>query len=106
MRAHRTDPVSLTFALIFLAIATWWLVAKLLDLPVPDAGWYVAGLLIVVGALGLLGALRAGRASAAPATAPPAAPSTADLAAPSTARPAAFSARASTTTASTRSADR
>lgn len=75
MRAHRTDPVSLTSGLIFLAVAAWWLVAKLLDLTAPDAGWFVAGLLIVVGVLGLLGALRAGRASTVSATASPADPS-------------------------------
>lgn len=80
MRAHRTDPVSLIFALVFLAIAAWWLVAQLLDLPVPDAGWFVAGLLILVGVLGLLGALRAGRASAASATAAPAESAPADRA--------------------------
>lgn len=93
MRAHRTDPVSLTFALVFLAIAAWWLVAKLLDLTVPDAGWFVAGLLIIVGVLGLLGALRAGRASAAPATAPPAASSPAE---PAAAHPATASADVAT----------
>jgi hypothetical protein len=70
VKAHRTDPVSLTFALIFLAIAAWWLVVKIVGLRIPDAGWFVAGLLIVAGVLGLLGALRAARSSAAPVTAP------------------------------------
>jgi hypothetical protein len=71
MRAHRTDPVSLTFALIFLAIVAWWLVVQIAGLTVPDVGWFVAGLLIVAGVLGLLGALRAGRSPAAPVTAAP-----------------------------------
>ncbi|HEX2772723.1 MAG TPA: hypothetical protein VHN18_09875 [Micromonosporaceae bacterium] len=71
MRTHRTDAVSLTFALIFLAIAAWWLVVKIVGLTVPDVGWFVAGLLIVAGVLGLLGALRAGRSPAAPVTGPP-----------------------------------
>jgi hypothetical protein len=71
MRAHRTDPVSLTFALIFLAVAAWWLVVQIAGLTVPDVGWFVAGLLIVAGVLGLLGALRAGRSAAASATPAP-----------------------------------
>ncbi|MFC7544906.1 hypothetical protein [Plantactinospora sp. GCM10030261] len=61
MKAHRTDMVSFTFALIFLAIAGWWLVAQLLNLRVPAVGWFVAGGLIVFGSLGLLAALRSGR---------------------------------------------
>lgn len=71
MKAHRTDGVSLTFALIFLAIAAWWLVAQFLDLTLPAVGWMLAGALILIGVLGLLGALRSGR-SAAPAGAGPA----------------------------------
>jgi hypothetical protein len=78
VRAHRTDPVSLTFALIFLAIAAWWLVAKISGLTVPDVGWFVAGLLIVVGVLGLLAAMRTARSPATPVTAPPDAPGDAD----------------------------
>lgn len=61
MRAHRTDKVSLTFALIFLAIAAWWLVAQIIDLALPAVGWFVAGALILIGFFGLLGALRSGR---------------------------------------------
>jgi hypothetical protein len=71
MRAHRTDPVSLTFGLIFLASAAAWLVGKIVSWTIPDVGWFVAGLLIVAGVLGLLGALRAGRSSAAPAAGSP-----------------------------------
>ena len=67
MKAHRTDGVSLTFGLIFLAITAWWLVAQLLDLSLPDIGWILAGALILIGVLGLLGALRSGRAGSAPA---------------------------------------
>ena len=71
MRTHRTDPVSLTFGLIFLAIAAVWLAVKIGGWTVPNVGWFVAGLLIVAGVVGLLGALRAGRSPATPATGVP-----------------------------------
>ncbi|WP_232534013.1 hypothetical protein [Plantactinospora sp. KBS50] len=85
MKAHRTDQVSLIFAILFLAIAGWWLVAQLLDLVVPALGWFVAGGLILLGMLGLVGALRSGGTpAAAPEGAAGAAPSSA---APSSAAP-------------------
>lgn len=74
MKAHRTDGLSLTFGLVFLAIVAWWLVAATVDLSLPNLGWFVAGALIVLGLLGLVGALRSGRDAApvsAPVTAPP-----------------------------------
>ncbi|GAA2708522.1 hypothetical protein GCM10010429_21800 [Micromonospora olivasterospora] len=61
MKAHRTDLVSLVFALLFLGLAAWWLAAQLLGLALPPVGWFLAGGLILVGVLGLVGALRAGR---------------------------------------------
>ncbi|GAA4688674.1 hypothetical protein [Phytohabitans rumicis] len=61
MKPHRTDGVSLTFALIFLSMATWWFIAQLVDLELPVVGWFVASALILLGALGLIGALRSGR---------------------------------------------
>lgn len=64
MKAHPTDRVSLGFALIFLAVAGWWLVAQVANLQLPALGWFVAGGLILLGVLGLLGALRSGRGSA------------------------------------------
>jgi hypothetical protein len=68
MKAHRTDGISLSFALIFLAIVGWWLLAQVVDLDLPAVGWFVAGALILLGVLGLFGALRAARqAPAAPA---------------------------------------
>jgi hypothetical protein len=67
MKAHRTDGISLSFALIFLAIVGWWLLAQVVDLDLPAVGWFVAGALILLGVLGLFGALRAARqAPAAP----------------------------------------
>lgn len=64
MKVHPTDKVSLGFALIFLAVAGWWLVAQIVNLELPTLGWLVAGGLILVGVLGLIGALRSGRGSA------------------------------------------
>ncbi|WFE23438.1 hypothetical protein O7621_09205 [Solwaraspora sp. WMMD937] len=61
MKRHRTDGVSLTFGLIFLLIAGWWLIAQSVNLPLPRVGWIVAGGLILIGVLGLVGALRSGR---------------------------------------------
>jgi hypothetical protein len=62
VKAHRTDLLSLAFGLLFLAIAAWWLLAQLLGLVLP-IGWLLAGVLVVIGALGLLGAVRAFRAA-------------------------------------------
>lgn len=61
MKPHRTDGVSLTFALIFLSLVGWWLLAQLFNLPLPAVGWFIAGALIFLGVLGLFGALRSGR---------------------------------------------
>jgi hypothetical protein len=61
MKPHRIDAVSLTFALMFLVVAGWWLVAQAVDLGLPAVGWFVAGGLILFGLLGLLGALRSAR---------------------------------------------
>lgn len=71
MKPHRTDGVSLTFAMIFLSLVAWWLLSRLFELPLPAVGWFVAGALIFIGALGLLGALRSGRGEQ-PAPPPPA----------------------------------
>ncbi|MDG4763782.1 hypothetical protein O7632_06615 [Solwaraspora sp. WMMD406] len=77
MKRHRTDGVSLTVAILFLAAAGWWLVAQIIDLALPEVGWVVAAGLILLGAFGLFGALRSGR-SAAPAAAAEPAPAAAD----------------------------
>ncbi|MEV0426035.1 hypothetical protein [Micromonospora sp. NPDC050495] len=61
MKAHRTDLVSFAFGLVFLALALWWLLARILGLTLPPVGWFLAGALILIGLLGLLGALRSGR---------------------------------------------
>ena len=61
MKPHRTDGVSLSFGLLFLAVALWWAVAQVVTLRLPAVGWLVAGVLILFGAVGLLGAIRSGR---------------------------------------------
>jgi hypothetical protein len=62
MRAHRTDGVSLTFALVFGVFLAWWAFAQVVDLELPALGWFVAGGLVLFGLLGLMGAVRTGRA--------------------------------------------
>ncbi|MET8911233.1 hypothetical protein [Micromonospora sp. NPDC004551] len=61
MKAHRTDIVSFAFGLAFLGLSTWWLLARILGLALPPVGWFLAGALILIGLLGLVGALRSGR---------------------------------------------
>lgn len=70
MKAHRTDGVSLTFALIFLAVLAWWLFAQFNRLTLPAVGWLLASALIAIGVLGLVGALRANRSGRRQATRP------------------------------------
>jgi len=79
MKPHRTDGVSLSFGLIFLLIAVWWAVSRVVTLHLPAIGWVVAGGLIVFGVIGLLGAIRSGRGSAPPAPAPQPAPAEAEI---------------------------
>ncbi|SCG56640.1 hypothetical protein GA0070613_2706 [Micromonospora inositola] len=70
MKAHRTDLVSLAFGLVFLALSVWWLLARILGLTVPPVGWFLAGALVLIGVLGLAGALRSGRHADRDAAAP------------------------------------
>ncbi|MFI7598555.1 hypothetical protein [Actinoplanes sp. NPDC049681] len=67
MKPHRTDGISLSFGLIFAFVALWWAVSQVVNLRLPALGWLVAGLLILFGALGLLGAIRSGRRAEVPA---------------------------------------
>lgn len=69
MKLHRTDLVSFAFGLLFLVLAAWWLLAQVLGLVLPPVGWFLAGGLILIGALGLIGAVRASRHSGRPAPA-------------------------------------
>ncbi|SNS87785.1 hypothetical protein SAMN05421812_102176 [Asanoa hainanensis] len=77
MKAHKTDAISLVFAVIFLAIVGWWVFAQVVDVNVPAAGWWVAFGLILLGLLGLVGAVRSARnANAAQRSAAPVSPGT------------------------------
>jgi hypothetical protein len=67
MKPHRTDGVSLSFGLIFLAVALWWAISQVVNVRLPNAGWLVAGGLILFGVVGLLGAIRSGRHAEVPA---------------------------------------
>ena len=74
MRVHRTDLVSFAFGLLFLALSAWWLLAQVLGLVLPPVGWFLAGGLILIGVLGLIGALRSSRHTGKPEPADPAGP--------------------------------
>jgi hypothetical protein len=65
MKRHGTDVVSLTFGLIFLLLAGWWVLGRAVDIALPTLGWVVALGLVAVGALGLVAALRGGAREAA-----------------------------------------
>lgn len=75
MKPHRTDMLSLIFALIFLALAGWWFATRLLGFSLPSMAWLAAGALILVGLLGMVGALtaprRRGPGADEPVTGPP-----------------------------------
>jgi hypothetical protein len=61
MKRHSADGVSLAFGLIFLGIVGWWTVEAFIDINIPNAGWFVAIGLIVLGLLGVVLSLRTGR---------------------------------------------
>jgi hypothetical protein len=70
MKPHRTDGVSLSFGLVFLLVAAWWAAAQVVTLQLPALGWVIAGMLILFGTIGLLGAIRSGRRPEQPAPVP------------------------------------
>ena len=61
MKPHRTYGISLSFGLIFLMLALWWAISRVVHLHLPAVGWLVAAALILFGVIGLLGAIRSGR---------------------------------------------
>jgi hypothetical protein len=66
MKPHRTDGVSLSFGVIFLLVAVWWAVSRVVTVHLPAVGWLIAGALILFGVIGLLGAIRSGGRSPEP----------------------------------------
>lgn len=76
MKSHGTDGVSLIFGVIFLGIGGYHLLGRTARLDVPQIGWFVAGGLILIGLLGLAGALRGSRdaGARAPVAATPGGP--------------------------------
>jgi hypothetical protein len=66
MNRHRTDGVSLGFGAVFLLIAGWWVISRSIGVWLPTLGWVLALGLIVLGGLGLVGALRGGNRNSAP----------------------------------------
>lgn len=71
MKNHRTDSVSLFFGLIFLLVAGAFLAREVIDVELPSLGWFIAGGLIILGVLAVLGALSP-RRPAEPAAVEPA----------------------------------
>jgi hypothetical protein len=75
MKRHATDLVSLIFGVVFVLAAAWWYGVVYLDLRpdlnLPNFGWIIAGLLIVLGLLGLAASFRRDPAALSePATMP------------------------------------
>jgi hypothetical protein len=60
MKRHDLDVLSLVFGLLFTAAAGWYFLSQLLNIRVslPNGGWLVAGVLIVLGVLGVGASLR------------------------------------------------
>ncbi|MEU4693313.1 hypothetical protein [Actinoplanes sp. NPDC023714] len=67
MKPHRMDGVSLTFGMIFLGIAFWWAISRVITVHLPAVGWIVAAALIFFGVIGLFGAIRSNRREEQPA---------------------------------------
>ncbi|GAA1409471.1 hypothetical protein ACFQZ4_21000 [Catellatospora coxensis] len=63
MKNHRTDSVSLFFGLVFLLVAGAFLAREVIDVELPSLGWFIAGGLIILGVLAVLGALSPRRAA-------------------------------------------
>jgi hypothetical protein len=58
MNRHRTDGLSLVFGVVFLVVAAWWLLGRTVHIGLGTLAWLIAVALILLGGLGLLGALR------------------------------------------------
>jgi hypothetical protein len=61
MKPHPTDSVSLGAGLVFLWIAGFWLLGRFVDLDISALALLAAGLLVIIGAVGMAHVLRAAR---------------------------------------------
>jgi hypothetical protein len=61
MKRHAADAVALTAGCAFLVIVAVWAVAKAVTIDLPNKGWFAAGLLVLLGIVGLAAALRPNR---------------------------------------------
>jgi hypothetical protein len=61
MKPHATDSISLGAGLAFLWITGFWLLARLADLDVSALALLPAGLLVIIGAVGMAHVVRAAR---------------------------------------------
>ena len=57
MKTHRTDTISLVFGLIFVMVASGFLLDSYREIQLPEVGWFVAGGLILIGVVVAIGAL-------------------------------------------------
>jgi len=55
---RRFDRPAFVFGVLYLAAALWWLIDRMFTVHLPDAGWLVALLLVVGGAVGISSAIR------------------------------------------------
>jgi hypothetical protein len=58
MKPHEPDIVSLIWGGLFLVVVAGWVLAKVVEVDLPSAGWIFAALMIAIGAVGLFSALR------------------------------------------------
>jgi hypothetical protein len=58
MSSRRVDSTALVFGIVFLAIAGWWLIDRVVDWHFANAGWFLAAILIAVGVAGIARAFR------------------------------------------------
>jgi hypothetical protein len=58
MKRHRTDGTSLVFGVVFLLVAAWGLLGRTVHIGLGTLAWAIAVALILIGGVGLLGALR------------------------------------------------
>jgi hypothetical protein len=58
MKRHSLDVLSLVFGLIFLLVAGSWIIRRNTNVDLPEAGWFIAGALIIAGLFGIVSSLR------------------------------------------------